>query len=220
MSFTVEKSLLDDGVVQYTVSNAKGCRFSCLSYGCTLNSVFAPNKDGVSEEVSLCYPTLNDLKTKTGPYFGCVAGRVANRIKEGIFSIDGEEYHLAVNNGLNALHGGIEGFDKKNWNSSAFLNVEGAGVKFTYISADGEEGYPGELQIEVVYKLTEGNDIVMTYSANTSAATPINLTNHTYWNLSGGCSKNILDHRLLLSCQRYLPVTETQIPTGELTGFF
>lgn len=146
----VRTSLLVDGdktIFEYLVSNAQGFQVKFISYGATMTSVMAPDRHGNLEEVTLCYPTLSDLKTKTGPYFGCVAGRVANRIKNGQFTLDGVEYSLPVNNGPNSLHGGIEGFDKKVWQSSAFIEDNRAGVNFEYTSPDGEEGYPGCLMV-------------------------------------------------------------------------
>lgn len=183
-----------------------------VTYGATITSIKMPNKEGLHEEVTLCYDTYEKLVNNPGPYYGCVAGRYANRIKNGKFQIDNIDYQLAINNGPNALHGGIIGFDKKIWDARI---IEG-GVMFSYVSVDGEEGYPGNLTVSVSYVVTNDNSIVISYNATTDKATPINLTNHTYFNLSGNYKDKIYNHKLGLNCTYYLPVDSTQIPTGEL----
>lgn len=201
----------------YTITNGLGLQVKILSYGATIISILAPNRMGECEEVTLSYRTQEELEKNPGPYYGCIAGRYANRIKEGKFLLDGNEYKLAINNGPNALHGGINGFDKKVWDSRAFIDGTGAGVVFTCTSSDGEEGYPGNLNVTITYTLSStANDLDMKYVATTDKATPINLTNHTYFNLSGECRGKIYDHNLYLNCSHYLPVTEFQIPTGEI----
>lgn len=204
------------GVYEYALMNGS-LAIKLLSYGATLTSVRSPDRDGKMDEVTLCYSTLEELQAKPGPYFGCIAGRVANRIAGGKFSVDYKSYSLALNNGPNALHGGLVGFDKKNWDSRAYLDDNCASVVFEYFSVDGEEGYPGSLTTTVTYTLEHAlpNQLRIDYRATTEgAATPINLTNHTYWNLSGSCQRPITDHCLKLSCSRYLPVDSTQIPQG------
>ena len=191
----------------------------CLSYGATITSVLIPNR-GVFDEVTLCYrneETLNELIGKTGPYYGCIVGRVANRIKDGKFNLEGKNYKLAVNNGKNHLHGGITGFDKKVWNWELISpNDDQAGFKFTYFSKDNEEGYPGNMKIEVYYLINCDLDLTMRFVAETDQSTPVNITNHTYWNLSGNCIESIQSHRLHIPSSFYLPVDENQIPTGEI----
>jgi len=221
---TVTCSVLGGGeqeqqLVEYVMSNSR-LTVRLSSYGATLTSLLAPDRQGNAEEMTLCYPIQDVIAKKegTGMYFGCIAGRVANRIKEGKFTLEGQEYTLAVNNGVNALHGGIVGFDKKYWDSRILPTTTAqSGVEFTYVSPDGEEGYPGTLTVKVTYRLFSNDSLEITYFATASdKATPINLTNHTYWNLSGNGKRSVLEQSLALSCSKYLPVTETQIPTGEL----
>jgi len=151
-SFSVECQQTQDDLegLQYTLSClSKGTSVKILNYGATITSISSPDRNGIIEEITLCYPTITELKTKLGPYFGCIAGRVANRIKEGKFSIGGENYTLPVNNGPNSLHGGLSGFDKKYWKSEPLTvaNTVGAGVQFRLSSPDGDEGYPGALEV-------------------------------------------------------------------------
>ena len=194
-----------------------GFQVVALSYGCTILSIQASDRDGKREEVTLNYRDYQGLKSKDNPYYGCIAGRVANRIAKGKFSLNNKEYELAVNNGVNALHGGIEGFDKKFFTSEEIEN----GVRFQYVSKDGEEGYPGDLEVNVMYVIKERNTLEITYKAKllggAGPSTPINLTNHTYFNLSGNCSRKVTaGHSLQLFCDQMTPVDETQIPTGEM----
>ena len=179
----------------YTMScPGKGVTCTVITYGATLISVLAPDRRGVSEEVTLCYATLAELESKVGPYYGCVAGRYANRIRGGTFSVDGATYQLAVNNNPNALHGGLKGFDKHVWAAEAFDDGAAgkAGVKLTHVSPDGDEGYPGEVHVDVTYALTADGQLEVTYRAEVRGkATPINLTNHAYWNLSGNCAQKV-----------------------------
>ena len=150
--------------IEYTLSNGLGLRVTVLSYGATIASIHAPNKKGECEEVTLSYRSQKELEENPGPYYGCIAGRYANRIKEGRFSLDGNEYRLARNNGDNSLHGGNEGFDKKIWGSRAFIDDTGLGVVLTYSSVDGEEGYPGNLNVTITYTLSSSsNDLDIKY---------------------------------------------------------
>ena len=205
----VEKLIFSSGELQATV----------LSYGAQLLSLTHKG-----EEVTLHHQeaaTVDDLLGKDIPYYGASIGRVGNRIAAGRFEVDGKEYTVATNNGPNHLHGGLKGFDKCIWQAQPLEKGTidgrpgGVGVKFTYESKDGEEGYPGNLSVTSTYIL-DGDELVMELAAETDQATPCALTNHTYWNLSGGCKESVLGHSLTLNCARFLPVDDTLIPTGEL----
>ena len=218
MKASVHKSAfgkLPDGTVihQFTLTNTKGVTAKVITYGAILTELDVPDRNGQSGDVVLGFDNL-DPYLKSHPFFGATVGRVANRIAKGKFMLDGKAYMLATNNGPNHLHGGIKGFDKVVWKATVLEPKSGAAVKFTYTSRDGEEGYPGTLKATVVYTLTDDNEIRLDYTATTDKATPVNLTNHSYWNLALG--GDILDHQLLLNADRYTPVDDTLIPTGEL----
>lgn len=213
---SVEKSAfgkLPDGraVEQYTLSNSHGLTAKVITYGAILRSLAVPDRDGKPGEVTLGFDSL-DRYLSESPYFGATCGRVANRIAKGKFTIDGVEYRLATNNGPNHLHGGLKGFDKALWAADPVAG----GVKLTHVSPDGDEGYPGRLSVTVVYRLTDNDELEIDYSATTDKATPINLTNHTYWNLADGGKSDVLGHVLMLNADRYVPVDGSLIPTGEL----
>eukprot|EP00128_Syssomonas_multiformis_P018359 Colp12_sorted_trinity150504_noHs@8415 len=186
-------------VSSYVISNATGLSLTIIEYGATVIGVTAPNKDGVSEEISLNYNNLDELVAKYGPHFGCLAGRYANRIKAGKFEIDGESFQLNLNNnGINHLHGGRFGFDTKVWSSRIVETEHEKGVELTYLSPDGDELYPGTLEVSfsVLFSNTSNE---FTYSFGAKALdrpTVVNLTNHTYWNLSGNLRHKVLDHTL------------------------
>jgi aldose 1-epimerase len=208
-----------DGVAveEYTLTNASGMEVKIITWGGTITSVKVPDRDGNFENVTLGWPDLDTYTAKEGgPYFGNITGRYANRIRRGTFVIDGEAYFLAQNNGPNALHGGIKGFDKVVWAAEEVPSDEGLAVQFSYLSPDGEEGYPGNLDTKVTYTLTDDNQILMDYVATTDKTTVINLTNHAYWNLAGDGAGTIDDHVLFIDADRYTPVDPTLIPTGEL----
>jgi aldose 1-epimerase len=220
MKASVEKmdfGKTDDGtpVELYVLTNGAGMKAKVISYGAILTELQVADRDGKFDNVVLGFDDLKGYLTRH-PYFGATVGRVANRIAKGKFTLDGKEYSLAVNNGPNALHGGLKGFDKAVWKAESFQNPDGVGVKFSYLSKDGEEGYPGNLSVTVTYTLTEHNEIKIDYSATTDKATPINLSNHSYFNLAGPKSGDILGHELLLAADEYTPVDDTLIPTGAI----
>jgi aldose 1-epimerase len=187
-------SLNGEDVMFYKVCNQSGMSFTVVTYGATVTSVVTPDRNGTLEEVTLNYSNIEDMVKNHGPYYGCVAGRVANRIAKGKFSLGGVDYSVAVNNGENHLHGGVIGFDQKLWAAKEVDNgaIGTAGVEFQYLSADLEENFPGALQTSVLYELTSDNRLLITYKATVAEkATPINLTNHTYCKYSVYC--NIID---------------------------
>jgi aldose 1-epimerase len=204
-----------EAVDLYVLTNSRGMKAKVMTYGALLTELHVPDKNGKFDDVVLGF---DDLKGYLGghPYFGATVGRVANRIAKGKFTLDGKEYQLAANNGPNALHGGKKGFDKMVWKAKVPDAAQPV-VEFSYVSPDGEEGYPGELKVKVTYSLTPDNAVSIQYEATTNKATPVNLSNHSYFNLAGGRSgETILDHELQLWADRYTPVDDTLIPTGEL----
>ncbi len=206
-----------DEVVQYSLRNRSGMKVGLINFGAIITSVEVPDRDGKLANVTLGFPEIAGYQVNN-PYFGGACGRFANRIAKGKFSLDGTEYSLFLNNGPNTLHGGQVGFMKKSWKAAPFQNDDATGVKFTYTSPDGEEGYPGELKSIVTYSLTDANELKIEYQATTDKPTVINLTNHAYWNLAGVGSGLIVDHELTLWCSQFLPVDETGIPSGELAA--
>jgi aldose 1-epimerase len=206
---------LPDGtsVDLYTLTNAHGLIAKIITYGARLTELHVPDKNGQMGDVVLGFDNL-DQYLKDNPYFGAIVGRVANRIAKGQFTLDGKEYTLAVNNGPNHLHGGLKGFDKVVWKADPIRSKDGPAVKLTYLSPDGEEGYPGNLNVTVVYTLTNGNALRIDYTATTDKDTPVNLTNHSYFNLAG--QGDILKYELMLKAGRYTPADDTLIPTGEI----
>ena len=199
----------------YTVTNSHGMEVRAINYGGIIVSLRVPDKNGKLDDVVLGFDKLDGYLDKS-PYFGAIVGRYGNRIANGKFTLDGKEYSLAKNNGPNALHGGLKGFDKVIWEAEPSQNKEGSGVAFTYRSKDGEEGYPGNLKAKVTYTLTGQNELVLDYEATTDKATPVNLTQHSYFNLAGEGTGDVLKHELMLNADRFTPVEKTLIPTGEL----
>lgn len=206
-----------DGVAvkQYTLTNQHGLKAVLIDYGATLVTLDTPDRDGKMANITLACPSLESYEANS-PYFGAIAGRCANRIAKGKFTLDGTEYTLAVNNGPNHLHGGVQGFDKVVWRSEGYTTDNGVGVKFTYVSADMEEGYPGTLTTVVRYALNNDNELSFDYEATTDKPTVCNLTQHSYWNLGGHGAGTILDHVLTLNAAQYTPGDDTFIPTGEI----
>ncbi len=207
----------DDGrpACLYTLINASGMTMKVSNYGCIIVALTAPDKNGKFDDVVLGYEQLADYLKDT-PYFGSVVGRYGNRIAAGKFTLDGKEYTLATNNGPNHLHGGLKGFDKVLWETKAIVRDGAVGLRFHYVSTDGEEGYPGNLDVTMYYWLTDANELRIEYAATTDQATPVNLTHHSYFNLAGAGTGDILGHQLMLAADRFTPVDEGLIPTGEL----
>jgi aldose 1-epimerase len=214
MSLTQAPYGTTDGkeVIEYTLTNVNGMRVQILNYGGTLTHLFTPDKTGTYGDVILGYDSLSGYQQTGNPYFGCLVGRYANRIANGKFTLDGKTYTLAKNNNGNTLHGGLKGFDKVVWTAAP---ASDSSLKLTYDSKDGEEGYPGNLHTEVVYTLTSNNELKIDYTATTDKATPVNLTNHAYFNLSAGTDSTILDHELMLKADKYTIVNDKLIPTGQ-----
>lgn len=206
-------------VTQYICRNANGYVLEMIDYGAIVTAFRAPNKDGIVENITLSCENMAGYEACTS-FFGATVGRYCNRIAKGKFSIDGTEYTLATNNGENHLHGGTIGFDKRIWKSERLMgeNAVSVGVRFTLVSEDGDEGYPGQLTVSVDYVLNNDNELVVDFTATTDKPTHVNLTNHNYWNLCGAGSGKITDHVLKLEADQYLPVNEQSIPTGELAS--
>jgi aldose 1-epimerase len=195
----------------FTLRNANGVEIKAITYGAIITSIVTPDRAGQRGDIVLGFDSL-DAYLKDPPYFGAVVGRYGNRIAKGRFTLDGKTYALAVNNGPNHLHGGLKGFDKVIWKGEPLSGRNG--VVFSRQSPDGEEGYPGNLDVRITYELTERDELVIDYHATTDKATPINLTQHSYFNLAG--AGDILGHQLMIEADRYTPVDSTLIPTGEL----
>lgn len=198
----------------YTLTNANGLEAQIMTYGATVTSLKVPDEDGEMDDVVLGYDELEGYLTNS-PYFGAIVGRYGNRIARGKFTLDGVEYTLATNNDENHLHGGLKGFDKVVWEDETVWEPDGVGVRLTYRSEDMEEGYPGNLTAVVTYVLTNDDALRIDYEATTDKATPVNLTHHGYFNVAGG-GRDILGHVLMLNADRFTPVDEGLIPTGEL----
>jgi aldose 1-epimerase len=202
-------------VTQYTLTNKNGMVVKCIEYGAIITEIHAPDKSGKLADVALGFDKLGDYLAGH-PYFGANAGRVANRIAKGKFTLDGKEHTLATNNEPNHLHGGKEGFDKKYWKGEPSLTATGPSVKFTYTSPDGEEGYPGKLSVTMSYTLTDNNEIVIDYRATTDKTTICNLAHHSYFNLAGHNSGDIKGHEVMILAKNYTPADATLIPTGKI----
>lgn len=200
----------------YTLKNANGVEVGITNYGGIVVSIRVPDKEGNIEDITLGFDSLSGYLQQGVPYFGAIIGRYGNRIADGKFELDGVEYQLAKNDGPNHLHGGAKGFDKVLWEASEFKTDDAVGVKLNYLSKDMEEGYPGNLDVTVTYSLNEENELLIDYKANTDKKTIINLTNHAYFNLSGDLGEKVLDHVVMINAERFLPVSSTLIPTGEL----
>jgi aldose 1-epimerase len=198
----------------YVLTDAGGMVAKIMTYGATVTELDTPDRDGTMDDVVLGFDTLAGYLGKE-PYFGAIVGRVGNRIAKGRFTLDGHTYQLATNDGPNHLHGGIKGFDKVVWNAEV-VPGDAPSVKFTYLSKDGEEGYPGNCHVTVVYTIANSDELRIDYTVTTDKDTPVNVTNHSYFNLGGPEKGNILGHILTLNADKYTVVDDTLIPTGEL----
>ncbi len=199
----------------FTLTNPQGLEAKITNYGGIVVSLLVPDRKGDRRDVVLGHERLEDYLDNS-PYFGCLVGRYGNRIANGRFTLDGTEYELARNNGNNHLHGGIRGFDKAAWQTSTSTSEAGEALELKYVSPDGEEGYPGTLSVRVVYTLTLDNALRIDYSATTDKPTVVNLTHHSYFNLRGAGTGDILGHEVQILAKRFTPVNEGLIPTGEL----
>jgi aldose 1-epimerase len=205
----------DANVQIYTLTNSHGIEARIMTYGAALVSLRTPDSAGRFSSIILGFDTLDPYLAGV-PYFGATVGRYANRIANGRFTLDGKSYQLPQNNGPNSLHGGIRGFDKRVWQAEPLETPTGAALRLSYLSAAGEEGYPGEVSARVTYRLNNDDSLAIEFEATATAATPVNLANHAYFNLTGDPQRTILDHVLTINADRFTPVNATLIPTGEL----
>jgi len=201
-------------VTEFTMTNIHGMVMTVINYGCTIASLLVPDRNGDFEDVVLGFDNLEGYLQST-EYIGCIVGRFANRIAFGKFSLEGKEYTLATNLPPHHLHGGIKGFSHAVWDAEEFKTDNGVGVRFTHLSPDGDEGFPGNLRLELKYKLGNDNTVSFEYQAVSDKTTIINLTQHSYFNLNGG-KENILDHELTVYVDQFVPADALMIPTGEL----
>ena len=211
--FGVTKDGID--INQYILKNSNGMQISVINYGGIITSWKAKDRDGSYEDIVLGFDNLSDYESSS-PYFGALIGRYGNRIKEGKFSLDGVDYTLEVNNGENHLHGGVKGFDKVIWEVEKEVKESSASLILRHISTDMEEGYPGNLDVKVIYTLTNDDELKVRYEAETDKKTIVNLTQHSYFNLSANLSRDILAHQITIDADSFLPVDKTLIPSGEL----
>lgn len=202
-------------IERFTLKNANGVSVQAITYGGIITSIAAPDRNGAIADIVLGFDSIDGYLTDH-PYFGAIIGRYGNRIAKGRFTLDGQTHELATNNDANHLHGGVRGFDKHIWQAEPLVGKNG--VAFTRTSPDGEEGYPGTLTVRVSYELTDRNQLIVEYHGTTDKATPVNLTQHSYFNLAGAGSGDILGHTLMLNADRFTPVDGTLIPTGEIAN--
>lgn len=200
-------------VTAYTISNETGMQVTVINYGATITQIITPDKDGIAGNVILGFDTLEGYVQNGHQFHGCAVGRYANRIANSSFTLDGSEYRLASSHKNFCLHGGITGFDKVWWNIE---EQDDCSLKLTYLSKDGEEGFPGNVHIELIYKLSSANELILDYTAHTDKPTPINLTNHCYFNLSAGKETTILNHELRIYSSQFTEADENLVPTGQL----
>ena len=201
-----------ENIYSYTLTNKNGMSATIINYGATVVKLKVPDKNGKIEDVILGYDSLSSY-VKGASFFGGIVGRYGNRIAKGKFTLDGKEYQLPINNGVNSLHGGTIGFNKRVWEAK---EISGPALQLTYVSPDGEEGYPGTLILTVTYSLTDNNGLKIDYKATTDKPTILNPTNHCYFNLTGDPNNTILNHVLMINADKFTPVDSTLIPTGQL----
>ena len=207
--------VVHDPDAQFNLKNAHGMEVRLASYGARVTSIKVPDRNGVMTDIVLGFDTVEPYRSSVKkPYLGVTLGRYAGRIANGRFTLDGVEHLLAKNNGPNHNHGGVTGFDKVVWNAKQLRN----GVQLDYTSPDGEEGYPGTLKARVTYTLTDAHELIIDYRATTDRATPVNLSNHTYFNLAGEGSDTVLDHELMIDAEEMLTIDKTSVPTGKITS--
>jgi aldose 1-epimerase len=206
-------SFQDQAITEYTITNKKGMQLSIINYGGTITKLIVPDKNGKMGDVVLGYDSLSGYTQRANPYFGALIGRYGNRIGKATFTLDGKTYNLDKNDGPNSLHGGFKGYDKVVWTAEKQGDNS---LKLTYHSKDGEGGYPGNLDVTVIYTLTEDNSVKIDYTATTDKATPVNLTNHAYYNLSAGTDSTILSNEIQINADKYTPVDAGLIPTGQI----
>jgi len=206
--------LEDATVYAYTLENDRGVKVACLDYGCTITKIITPDRNGKLENIVLGYDELEGYLNNSA-YFGSVVGRVAGRIGGAEFTLNGNTYSLAKNENGNHLHGGVKGFDKVIWDVETEENAAEVSVKFSYVSPDGEEGYPGNLKMNVTYTLNKNNELSIQYEGISDETTLLNVTNHSYFNLSGDLKRDILDHELTLKSDQYLELQDDLLPTGK-----
>ena len=211
--------VLADGreVLEYTIANSAGMSARIINYGATIRSLSVPDRDGNIEDVVLGYDSLQGY-VNGSEYFGAVVGRYGNRIAKGQFTLDGQQFQLTINNGENHLHGGKIGFNKVLWDAEVLNDSDVPAIRFTYVSRDGEEGYPGTVTLKVTYALTDDNELRINYEGMTDKPTILNPTQHSYFNLSGNFAETILGHSLMIEADKFTPVDEGLIPTGELAS--
>ena len=203
----------------YTLTNANGLVAKVMTRGATLVQLHVPDKDGNVADVVNGFDDVSGYESEANQYFGCTTGRVCNRIGDAQFTLNGKTYELAKNDGNHHLHAGVErSLDKVVWEAKVLRPPQGQGIRFTYTSPDGEEGYPGNLSVSVRYLLSDENRLSIRYEATTDQATPVNLTNHAYFNLGGHGSETVLDHLLRINADKYTPTDDELIPTGEIAS--
>ncbi|PFP31365.1 galactose-1-epimerase [Bacillus sp. AFS073361] len=217
MKLLQEKFAELDGqtITTFTMVNDQGMEVSTIDYGCTITRIVVPDRNGTLENVVLGFDTIEEYQQHS-PYFGAVVGRHAGRIANAEFTLEGTTYHLAKNNNDNHLHGGIKGLDKVIWNTEVVEEKDSLTLVFTYLSKDGEEGYPGNLKMKISYTLNNDNELQISYEGVSDQKTVVNVTNHSYFNLSGNLKRDVLNHKLTLKSNRFLELDEELIPTGEI----
>lgn len=203
-------------VIEYTFTNKNGMSFSSMNYGCIITKIMVPDREGMKENVVLGFETLEEYRQNPGPYLGAIVGRVAGRIKEGKFQLSGKEYCLNTNTPPNHLHGGNIGWSEVVFDATIVEEENRIGIRYTYHSPDGEEGYPGNFDLTVDYLLTNENEIILSYNGKTDKDTPVTVTNHSYFNLSGNNKRDVLEHELIADVDCFLELREDFIPTGKM----